>query len=402
MVLPRPTARGVAVLLPGILLFSTAQALRDPALVAPGVALLALWVASGLVAALGRPRWHAERRIVPDELGLGDEGQMELRLHRGGGLPLLDLTDDPGEALGERVGFLPAQGPVGSVRYPVRGRRRGVYAVDELAWTSGDPMGLWTTSGHLRAPATVTVWPRVHAWDDTWLAMLPDGTLGRPTTDVDDALVREYRPGDDPRRIHWRSTARAGATMVRRERQADDPRVTIVVDTRAMLEDATAAERAIEAAASAAVALLRAGVGVRIVAADGTQAETPALASAQTSRAGGGRSVREREALNALAALAVGAPSWDARVRETIADHRADETVLAAVARVDAETLALVDAAPLPGVAVVLDDADGACAALESHGWRAVSWDAAVRDAHQPRQHAGRLVTGASTTREWA
>ena len=33
----------------------------------------------------------------------------------------------------------------------------------------------------------------------------------------DDASVREFRHGDDLRKIHWRSTARTGAMMVRQE-----------------------------------------------------------------------------------------------------------------------------------------------------------------------------------------
>src|SRR3712207_9395429 len=49
----------------------------------------------------------------------------------------------------------------------------------------------------------------------------------------DDVLVREYRQGDDVRRIHWRSTARLGDLMVRREEQSWAPSASIVLDSRA-------------------------------------------------------------------------------------------------------------------------------------------------------------------------
>ena len=48
----------------------------------------------------------------------------------------------------------------------------------------------------------------------------------------DDAATREYRHGDDLRRVHWRSTARTGELMVRREEQPWESRATVVLDTR--------------------------------------------------------------------------------------------------------------------------------------------------------------------------
>jgi uncharacterized protein (DUF58 family) len=60
--------------------------------------------------------------------------------------------------------------------------------------------------------------------------------------------LREYRPGDDPRDIHWRSTARAGEPIIRQyERDASDE-YWIVLDTGA--PDAAAGEAAVEVAAS--------------------------------------------------------------------------------------------------------------------------------------------------------
>ncbi len=48
----------------------------------------------------------------------------------------------------------------------------------------------------------------------------------------DDASTREYRHGDDLRKVHWRSTARVGELMVRREEQPHQSRATLLLDTR--------------------------------------------------------------------------------------------------------------------------------------------------------------------------
>jgi uncharacterized protein (DUF58 family) len=49
----------------------------------------------------------------------------------------------------------------------------------------------------------------------------------------DDAATREYRNGDDLRKVHWRSTARVGKLMVRREERPWQARATLLLDTRA-------------------------------------------------------------------------------------------------------------------------------------------------------------------------
>ena len=62
-------------------------------------------------------------------------------------------------------------------------------------------------------------------------------TTGRgpsPAGSAEDVTVREYRRGDDLRRVHWRSSAHAGELMVRREEQPWQSRATLFVDNRAL------------------------------------------------------------------------------------------------------------------------------------------------------------------------
>ncbi len=87
------------------------------------------------------------------------------------------------------------------------------------------------------------------------------------------SLVREYRQGDDVRRIHWRSTARWGDLMVRREEQAWDPSASIMLDSRSAAHAGrgmqNSMEWAISAAASIAIHFLDDGFGIEIYEADG-------------------------------------------------------------------------------------------------------------------------------------
>jgi uncharacterized protein (DUF58 family) len=89
----------------------------------------------------------------------------------------------------------------------------------------------------------------------------------------DDALVREYHQGDDVRRVHWRSTARRGELMVRREEQSWDPSASILLDNRARAHAGqgmhSSMEWAISAAASIAIHFLDDGFGIEIYEAEG-------------------------------------------------------------------------------------------------------------------------------------
>src|SRR5207248_2851943 len=84
--------------------------------------------------------------------------------------------------------------------------------------------------------------------------------------------LRAFRSGDDPRRIHWKQTARTG-NMIYTEREAEEGRrLSIVFDNAvgalATPEAAERFERLVSEAATAAVDYLQRGFEVELVTRD--------------------------------------------------------------------------------------------------------------------------------------
>jgi uncharacterized protein (DUF58 family) len=85
----------------------------------------------------------------------------------------------------------------------------------------------------------------------------------------DDVIPREYRHGDDLRRVHWKSTAKYGELMVRREEQPLKARATVLLDTREIGHrgsgPASSFEWAVSCAASVGVHLIERGYQTRLL-----------------------------------------------------------------------------------------------------------------------------------------
>ncbi len=271
----RLTTRGTLVLIVGIALATGAYSLRDPVLLWPGLFLMLLALLSLVSVVVGRPVLTIERTLDPPEATAREQLTVDLavterRLALTGSLRIEDRVP---RSFGSARPFwmsLRGAGHTAHAHYDVRPMRRGRYLLDDLAYSHGDPLGLATRDARGEGATPVVVLPRVvrlgaigdTASGRTGETALPHLALSGP----DDVLVREYRPRDDVRRIHWPSTARTGTLMVRREEQAWDPVAWILLDTRgsAYPHGEASFEWAVTLAASVGIELLSAGYRVRI------------------------------------------------------------------------------------------------------------------------------------------
>ncbi|MGC9667333.1 DUF58 domain-containing protein [Planosporangium sp. 12N6] len=230
---------------------------------------------------VGRTRYKLSctRTLDPQRVPVGASAQVVLRLQNLSRLHTgtLMLEDRLPYALGSRPRLVLerlAARQVSSVAYRVRADVRGRYEVGPLAVRLSDPFGLCELSRSFSTVDRLTVTPQVFPLPSIRLAGEFAGTGESRARSVavhgeDDAATREYRHGDDLRRVHWRSTARVGEMMVRREEQPWESRATVVLDTRASAhrgEGPTASfEWTVSAAASIALHLRHSGYKLRLV-----------------------------------------------------------------------------------------------------------------------------------------
>jgi len=166
------------------------------------------------------------------------------------------------------------------VQYQVRSDVRGRFEVGPMKVRLSDPFGLVDLERTFQSRSTLVVTPRVVPLppvplSGAWTGSGDNRPRAFASGSAEDVTVREYRRGDDLRRVHWRSSAHAGELMVRREEQPWQSRATLFVDNRLYAHRGTGAassfEHAVSVAASVAVHLVQRGFNVRLVTASGEE-----------------------------------------------------------------------------------------------------------------------------------
>ncbi|HLK94360.1 MAG TPA: DUF58 domain-containing protein [Nocardioidaceae bacterium] len=273
------TTRGRAFLAAGLTTAVCAVLLGYDALLRVGILAAAIPLLTALLLSKARYRLRADRSVVPGRVAVGDTATVSLQLANQGRLPmgLVLLEDRIPYALGTRPRFMVDHAGrrwVREVTYPVRSDTRGHYEVGPLSVRVSDPFGMIELVRTFSATTRLIVTPTVHQLPSIGTSGEWSGTGDRrprafATGTAEDVTVREYRLGDDLRRVHWASTARTGDLMVRREEQPWQSRATVLLDTRRMAHagngPGASLEWAVTAASSVAVHLARTGFSVRLI-----------------------------------------------------------------------------------------------------------------------------------------
>ncbi|MGM1028488.1 MAG: DUF58 domain-containing protein [Actinomycetota bacterium] len=300
----RPTARGVVLVVVGVALAVAAYWERQVVLLVPaalclGIVLLGAWWVLGTASRV--------RVVAPGVLEEGEDA-------------VLHIAGDPRQA-GDRWAtwapgperYLHLEGELddeGAAEVPLGSHPRGRWRLAPVEITALDPFRVMRTVRSVDPRASLVVGPALSPVPSS--ALRSDRQAGQQSqtrsADEIDAMVREWRPGDPQRRVHWRQSAKRGQLMVRQEANPATDDLLVLVDTAGAVGLGREAE---DRLARAACSIVRALAGRdRVVQVDETGAASITAADWRD-RAG---------ALAGFASLAAGEPS-ERTARATTAAH---------------------------------------------------------------------------------
>jgi uncharacterized protein (DUF58 family) len=260
------TRRGWSLAGAAVALFIGARLLGLVQVAVLGIATLVLVIAAYIWVRARTPDLTAHRELK-ERLQVGVDGRVDITVHAERRTPTLAVADsfDQGRRAARFLLAPLALGEEARAAYRFPTDRRGRFEVGPLRATLQDPFGIVSVTRRILGSEDVVVYPRVHD-------IVAPPEVGGLDLDRDHPAVRarvepsgefltlrEYAPGDDLRHVHWRSTARRGRMMVRQNETRRRAPVLLVLDVRPGAHDRASFERAVEAAASIATALDRAG-----------------------------------------------------------------------------------------------------------------------------------------------
>ncbi len=209
-----------------------------------GWLLLSVWGVNFFIA---RRRLKAirARRHPPDHPFAGDPFGLEIELENPTRSPTLGVrVEDRGPAHRVRW-FVPRLGAGErlGLRRSVTLPRRGWYDMKAVRLSCRFPLGLVEARTLDGDPARVLVYPRLRRIHRGRLrqflmaesavgggAAAGSAAIAHRTAQIEFHGVREFRTGDSPRWIHWRTTARRGVPMVREFEEAPTENLVLIVD----------------------------------------------------------------------------------------------------------------------------------------------------------------------------
>lgn len=248
----------VPLLLLLVVLFAPPPLMRIVAAALLAIRALALGytlvVRAGVTASRGEPLVHANR-FAPFTCTLTVRNRTPLPIH------FLTVADRVGSfAARQPAQFVVGLGPweERSFSYELEGRERGEFQLGPVDLVGTDAFGFFPWRAQLPCHQRVIVYPNIFALDLRHKRGLPSGSLKVLNKLYEDVTryrsLREYQPGDEPKRINWKASARMGALFSMEYVPSIYFPVLVLLNLTAddypLAQRAHLVERAIEAAAS--------------------------------------------------------------------------------------------------------------------------------------------------------
>jgi uncharacterized protein (DUF58 family) len=146
------------------------------------------------------------------------------------------------------------------LNYQIHPDTRGKFTIGPLRVRVADAFGLVEISRSFSTTSTLVVTPRIvplprATASSSWLGEGDGGMRTISAIGEDDAAPRLYQDGDGLRRVHWKSTARYGELMVRREEHQWRNSASVFLDTRRCAHSGRGPSATFEFAVSAAASI---------------------------------------------------------------------------------------------------------------------------------------------------
>ncbi|MBC8104523.1 MAG: DUF58 domain-containing protein [Cytophagales bacterium] len=277
--------KSVVITVAFIFLFIVAVLLDLQYLYLMAVTLAVLPLASYGIAAFFTARFAANR-LHPTTVPEGKRSPILLEIRTQGGLPqaalrVADVVPPDLAPGGDAAVFRTTRPPdtwdgvSGEQTYFIEAQRRGVFPLGPVKVETTDPLGLFVFTTTVDAHTEIVVHPEPLFARDRSIG--GEGSYGirerdgktRKGQGMDFHGVREYQPGDELRRVHWRTTARTGKLAVVEFERAYQQNIVIALDLARGTEHGkdreTTLEYAIKVAATLADRTLKAGGGVTLI-----------------------------------------------------------------------------------------------------------------------------------------
>jgi uncharacterized protein (DUF58 family) len=266
--------------------------LRVPLLVAAGLVVLVLAVVPEIWYRFGSLGLRVSQAPAVRQVMFGDEVDLIITVENRQPLPLpwIELTDElpsalPASGVRLRPSINPERDAFTSVlgvwayqrvrrRVRLRCLARGAFRFGPLRVRQSDPFGILVRERQIDQPSVLLVYPLVAPLERFGLpARSPFGELKSSRRLLEDPLrvagVRPYQPGDEPRRVHWKASARTGTLQSKIYEPSTRHTLALFVDTRTFDRtlygyDPLLAELAITTTASVAAWALEQGYAVGV------------------------------------------------------------------------------------------------------------------------------------------